>query len=601
VVASKKLLLVEDQEFIALAGAKMLRAAGYEVEIAETGEVAVEAVSRDPRIDLVHMDINLGRGMSGPEAAKIILAGRSLPVVYLTSHTDRATVEKVRGTTCYGFVEKNSGDFVLLTAIDMAFDLFEARRIAAELNLEDELRYFHVILSTIPSLVILTGADGDTPIYVSANSLRLTGFTPGELLDGFQESADGEDRESVMRVIREASDAGRDGNHLEFRARRKDGTVWHASASWRSIRGDSGAYKGRIFQITDITELQEAKTALRESEQKYRTIADYTVNWESWFSPSGEYLWVNPGVREITGYTKEEVLAMPDFISVMVAEVDRAAFYEVFHEAIRKNEPNSNFEFRFLRKDGEIRWLNVSWKPIFDDDGKPLGLRSSGHDVTEQRLAEASVKQLLAEKVILLREVHHRIKNNMSLLSSMLSLQAGMVSNPEASSTLKDMRGRIAGMVSLYDSLYRSDSFKTLSTDAYLTVILKGILAQFAGSSTATLTWDIVDKEMDSLLLFPLGIIMNELVTNAYKHAFPNGGEGHIGVTLRESGPDGFEIIVEDDGVGLAEDARAGRSGGFGFLLVETLTQQVGGTLERKSAQGEGTEFRMRFTGSEIS
>ena len=467
VIVSKKILLVEDQDSIAFEEAKMFRTAGYSVEIARSGETAVEAIERDGNIDLILMDIDLGAGMSGPDAARRILAHRNLPIVYLSSHTDQATVEMLKGATRHGFVEKGSGDFALLACIETAFELFEAQQAVGGMNVEDELDYFHIILSTIPSLVILTGSDSESPIYVSANSLRVTGYTPGELMSGFHEFAHEDDQESLKAAIRDAFQTRKNGDNFEFKAKRKDGSVWHASASWRSIRDDSGAYKGRVFQI---------------------------------------------------------------------------------------------------------------------------------HDITERKLAEARVQQLLVEKEILLKEVHHRIKNNMSILSSMLSIQSGMISDVSTSSILDDMRGRIAGMVNLYDALYRSDGFKSLSTNAYLTVILQGIVAQFAGSSEVALTWDIIDRDMDSLLLFPLGIIMNELVTNAFKYAFPNGGAGHISVSLSGLEPCSFELLVADDGIGMVGDAQAGRSGGFGSLLVETLAQQIDGVMERKSAIGEGTEFRMRFS-----
>ena len=467
VIASKKILLVDDQDSIALEMAETLRTAGYRVEIVSTGATAMEAVERDGNIDLVLMDIDLGPGMKGPDAARRIMAHRSLPMVYLGSHTDQAAIAMVKGATRHGFFEKGSGDFALLACVETAFELFEARQAVSVMNLEDELDYFHIILSTIPSLVILTGSESESPIYVSANSLRVTGYTPGELMSGFHEFAHEDDQESVKAAIRDAFQERKDGDDFEFKAKRKDGSVWHASASWRSVHDDSGAYKGRVFQI---------------------------------------------------------------------------------------------------------------------------------HDVTERKLAEERVQQLLTEKEILLKEVHHRIKNNMSILSSMLSIQSGMVSDATASSTLDDMRGRIAGMVSLYDALYRSDGFKSLSTNDYLKVILEGIAAQFAGSSEVALTWDIIDRDMDSLVLFPLGIMMNELVTNAFKYAFPKGGAGHISVSLRRMEPGCFELLVTDDGIGMVDGAQVGRSGGFGFLLVETLTQQIDGTLERKSAAGEGTEFRMRFS-----
>lgn len=124
----RTLLLVEDEAIIAMAEAAMLRKNDYAVLLAESGEQAVALASLDPRIDLVLMDIDLGRGMDGTVAARNILACRDIPIVFLSSHTEPGVVEKTEGITSYGYVVKNSGDTVLLASLKMAFRLFDANR-----------------------------------------------------------------------------------------------------------------------------------------------------------------------------------------------------------------------------------------------------------------------------------------------------------------------------------------------------------------------------------------------------------------------------------------------------------------------------------------
>jgi PAS domain S-box-containing protein len=154
-LAPKKLLLVEDEAIIALAEARVLRNAGYYVEIVHTGEAGVEATRSDPAFDLVLMDIDLGPGLNGPDAAARILEIRDLPIVFLTSHSEREMVDKVRNITRYGYVIKNSGSFVLLSSIEMAFELFcaheEARR---------QTRRREAMLQAIPDLIFSVDRDG---------------------------------------------------------------------------------------------------------------------------------------------------------------------------------------------------------------------------------------------------------------------------------------------------------------------------------------------------------------------------------------------------------------------------------------------------------
>ncbi|HSV56988.1 MAG TPA: PAS domain S-box protein [Magnetospirillaceae bacterium] len=151
----KKLLIVEDEGIIALAEARVLRNAGYEVDIVHAGQACVEAVRSDPSIDLVLMDIDLGRGISGPEAAGIILGIRPLPIVFLTSHSERVMVERVRNITRHGYVVKEAGSFVLLSSIEMAFELFSAHE-----AMRRHSRRSEAMLEAIPDLMMVIGLDG---------------------------------------------------------------------------------------------------------------------------------------------------------------------------------------------------------------------------------------------------------------------------------------------------------------------------------------------------------------------------------------------------------------------------------------------------------
>jgi PAS domain S-box-containing protein len=187
---------------------------------------------------------------------------------------------------------------------------------------------------------------------------------------------------------------------LQYRFRHQDGRwLWIESTFSNLIAEPS--IQAIVINFRDITARKQAEDALRESEARFKAIANYAVSWESWFGPEGKYIWVNPAVEHFTGYSAQEILALPDFASTVIAEEDRAVFLGRFQEAIRGSRED-NFEFRYLHKNGTKRWLSASWQPIFDAQGNPLGTRSSGYDITARKQAEEALRasQQLAESII---------------------------------------------------------------------------------------------------------------------------------------------------------------------------------------------------------
>ncbi len=146
-----------------------------------------------------------------------------------------------------------------------------------------------------------------------------------------------------------------------------------------------------VLLFISRSKMRRSEEALRQSEEKFKAIANHTVNWETWFGPDGQCLWVNPAVARFTGYSPAEILAAPDSKEMVIAPADRDMVAEQLAQALRGGS-GEGFEFRYLHKDGSIRWLNVVWQSIFDGQGRPLGVRVSGQDITERKQAEESLR-----------------------------------------------------------------------------------------------------------------------------------------------------------------------------------------------------------------
>lgn len=281
------ILLVEDEAIIALAGKNTLEGFGYGVALARSGEAAVETALRSGTpIDLILMDIDLGPGMDGTEAARRILAERNLPIVFLTAHSEREQVLKVRGLTRYGYVIKNSGDFVLQTSIEMAFELFRAHE-----SLRDQEARLATLLNTIPDLVWLKDADGVylacNPAFESffgASEKEIVGktdahFISPELAGFFRQK----DLEAVAK-------GGPNANE-EWITFASDGHRAYLETIKTPMLDGSGRLLGVLGIGRDITERSRMQEALRSSERTVRR------KLEALIEPTGK---ARPAARRAT-------------------------------------------------------------------------------------------------------------------------------------------------------------------------------------------------------------------------------------------------------------------------------------------------------------
>lgn len=213
-------------------------------------------------------------------------------------------------------------------------------------------------------------------------------------------------------------------------------------------------------------------------------------------------------------------------------------------------------------------------------------------EVAERKKVEDRIKALLREKELLLKEVHHRIKNNMSSMMSLLSLQSNALKNPESVAALREARDRMRSMAVLYDKLYRSENLREMSLKDYLPLLVDEIVGVFPNRDLVKVGNKVDDIMLGVKVLSPLGIIVNELITNAMKHAFTGRESGSINVSA--SAKDGrVTLIVEDDGNGIPESVDIANASGFGLQLVDMLTTQIDGAI--RIERRKGTRFVLEF------
>jgi two-component sensor histidine kinase len=203
------------------------------------------------------------------------------------------------------------------------------------------------------------------------------------------------------------------------------------------------------------------------------------------------------------------------------------------------------------------------------------------------------ISRLLKEKEILLKEVHHRIKNNMSTLMSIFELHAYTLKDKSLVDALQDASSRVRSICTLYDKLYCSEDFEEVSIKNYLETLVDQVLFNFPASSQIKLKMEFKDFKISARMSFNLGIIVNEILTNTMKYAFNGRNSGTITISAFRKGGDAV-ITIQDDGVGIPEDFDIAKSTGFGMRLVRMMSQNIQGTI--KAERNNGTKFTLEFS-----
>jgi len=296
---------------------------------------------------------------------------------------------------------------------------------------------------------------------------------------------------------------------------------------------------------------------------------------------------VNEGFTSLFGFTADEAIgktsielniwsSLDDRINI-ASKLDLRGFCRDY-EAVLK------------RKNGEHINVLISAKKI-RLQGVPHILIIT-HDITERKRSEERIKTLLTEKELILKEVHHRIKNNMSNIKGLLYLQAETLTDAAAIAALNDAQRRIESMMVLYDKLYRSDGFQELPVNEYLPVLVTEIISNFSNRDIVKIDNMIDEFVIDTETLFALGIIINEIITNIMKYAFTGRENGLI--TIIASSIDGrHTIVIGDNGSGMPEEIDFTNSSSFGLQLINTLVKQIKGTIRME--RSEGTRFIIDF------
>lgn len=349
-----------------------------------------------------------------------------------------------------------------------------------------------------------------------------------------------------------------------------------------------------LREVEERVDRKRADEALRESERKYHALAELSPVGIFRTDAEGDCTYINERWQEISGLTLEEALEKGWVQSLHPDDQNRIS--QEWKQATRELRPFRS-EYRFRNHNGTTTW--VLGQAIIERTNSEGGAGYIGTitDITERKHAEEQLKESLKEKEILLREIHHRVKNNMQVISSLLMLQEELSEDEQVIEMLKDSQNRIISMALIHEKLYRSENFSKIDLKEYIDDLVSGLFQSYGISEdkvALNINAENVLLGIDSAI--PCGLIINELVSNSLKHAFPEDECGEINIFIRSTDEDMIELLIGDNGVGIPEDLDFRKTESLGLPIVKVLVEkQLHGEIILN--RDKGTEFKIKFRG----
>lgn len=421
-------------------------------------------------------------------------------------------------------------------------------------------------------------------VFLEANEgfARLTGYAAEEVIGkssfDIHMWADESDRDKLIAALQQQGFA----NNLEAHFRLRDGSIRVGLMSARLI--EVGGEPCILSMTRDLTERVLAEREIIMLAQSLRSVGESV----SITDMNDRLLFVNRAFVELYGYAENELIGHT--IDIVRSPHDHK-------EMVEKILPSSltggwQGEVINRKKDGTEFPVFLSTSLVRDKQGEPLALIGVARDITEARKVRDQINASLKEKEILLKEIHHRVKNNLQVISSLLNLQLASVRDPYDVALFQESQNRIRSMAIIHEKLYQSDDLSHVDFGSYIGTLTSSLFRSYDVSDIG-FQIDVESIRLSIDAAIPCGLILNELVSNALKHAFPDGRRGYVSIAMHREEGHFCRLVVADDGIGFPAGIDFRKTPSLGLELVNTLVNQLNGSIELTS--GNGSKFTIRF------
>ncbi len=522
---------------------------------------------------------------------QIPLALESMAEIIKTGTQKKSTQFKLR---------KKDGDFVWVETeasllsqdgvpfgiLGIARDITEHRK--TEKALRDREEKYRKIFESLYDVYYLTDREGMIS-EISPSVYRQAGWDPedviGHPVTDFY--LDPSAKEIFAKTLKETGAV----NDYELQLLAKDGRVIDVSVSSHIVFDDDCNPVGVEGVLRDISTRKKMEEALKESEQKFRTMVENSLQG-IFIVQDMEMVYANEALSQIVGYSLEEIqaLSQEEMRGIIHPEDQNKVWGRMADRLAGKDVP-SRYEFKAIKKNGDTVWMEMVSNRI-EYEGKPA-VQGAIIDISDRQQADEQIKASLKEKEVMLREIHHRVKNNMQIILSLLRIQSRTVADKETREVFKQSQNRIRSMALIHEALYKSGDLAHIDFADYISRMTTHLLSIYRED----LGHVEVKQEAEGVFLdinkaIPCGLIISELVSNSLKHAFPEKREGNVLIRmLMNKGKN--ELVVKDDGIGFPAGLNFRKTETLGLQLVTDLVLQVSGSIQLKRT--EGTEFIVKF------
>ncbi|MEG4516116.1 MULTISPECIES: PAS domain S-box protein [unclassified Microcoleus] len=463
-------------------------------------------------------------------------------------------------------------------------DISDRKKTEAALK-ESEER-FRQLAENIESVFWMVNVQPHEIIYISPAYEKIWGRSCADLYaygHFFADSLHPEDRERVIANVTKQIESE---DEIEYRIVRPDGQIrWIRDRAF-PIRNPSDKVYRIVGIAVDITARKQSEKTIRESEERFRQLAEHIQ--DSFWLMSAEFtdlLYLSPAYEQIWGRSREELYAEPLKMMEWVHPEDKHFLEEAMGRVLQGE--STNIEYRIFLPDGIIRWVCDRAFPIYDESGKIYRIAGICEDISDRKLTEARIQAALREKEVLLKEIHHRVKNNMQVISSLLQLQAQYIEDEATLTLFEESQTRIHSMALIHEQLYQSEHLDCIDLPPYVENLVANLYQSFGCGNTAiqfNLNVDPIYLNIETAI--PCGLIINELVSNSLKYAFIKSLTGLITVSFCEINSQQFKLIIQDNGSGFPADFDVENTETLGLRLVRMLAYQLEATIAIDSKCG---------------